>query len=418
MSGQLILIIDCNSKNKHLTARSVRGMNVYCEVRPLSMQPEEIGSMNPIGMIFTGDADSVNDERFKTLSAKASERCIPVYTQFGETDMQRLKGFLFDTCGAAGDWTMQVFAKTGVESIRRQVGSGKVLLALSGGVDSSVVAALLSEAVGNRLSCIFVDHGLMRKNEGGEIEAVFRGRGLNLIRVDAESRFLKRLEGVTDPEQKRKIIGEEFIRVFEEEAKKIGKVDFLAQGTIYPDVIESGEDGQSVVKSHHNVGGLPDNLDFKELVEPLRMLFKDEVRALGAELGLPDYLVNRQPFPGPGLAVRIIGKITKEKLEILRDADAIFREEIANAKLDREISQYFAVLTNMRSVGASGGARTYDYTLALRGVTTTDFMAADWARIPWEVLEKASSRITAEVVRINRVVYDVTGKPPATIEWE
>ena len=418
MSGQFILIIDSGARNRHLTARAVRGMNVYCEVCPLAIPLEEIRQKNPIGIIFTGGAGSAGNERFQKLLAEANALNIPVYVEAGEPDTRRLKGFLFDTCGADGNWNMDSYAKASIESIRRQVGDGKVLLALSGGVDSSVVAALLSEAVGSRLACIFVDHGLMRKNEGDEIEAAFRGKGLNLIRVDAESRFLKRLESVTDPEQKRKIIGEEFIRVFEEEAKKIGKVDFLAQGTIYPDVIESGASGEGVVKSHHNVGGLPDTVDFKELVEPLRMLFKDEVRALGKTLGLPDYLVNRQPFPGPGLGVRVIGEITKEKLEILRDADAIFREEIRDAKLDREISQYFAVLTSMRSVGAIGGVRTYDYTLALRGVTTTDFMAADWAKIPWEVLQKTSSRIVNEVGHINRVVYDVTSKPPATIEWE
>lgn len=331
---------------------------------------------------------------------------------------QMLRNFLYKVCAAAGDWTMADYAKATIQSVREQIGDGKVLLALSGGVDSSVVAALLAEAVGNQLTCIFVDHGLMRKNEGDEVEAAFANRGPRFVRVNAETRFLNKLAGVTDPEKKRKIIGEEFIRVFEDEAKKLGKVDFLAQGTIYPDVIESGVGDAAVIKSHHNVGGLPDKVDFKELVEPLRLLFKDEVRKLGETLGLPEYLVWRQPFPGPGLGIRVIGDITKDKLDILRDADAIYREEIAKAGLDRSIHQYFAVLTNMRSVGVMGDERTYDYTLALRGVTTTDFMTADWARIPYDVLERASGRIINEVRHINRIVYDITSKPPATIEWE
>ena len=328
-----------------------------------------------------------------------------------------LKNFLFDICSCTGDWTMGDYAKTTIKQLREKIGDGKVLLALSGGVDSSVAAAMLSAAVGNNLTCIFVDM-LMRKNEGDEVEAAFAGKGMNFIRVNAEERFLKRLSGVIDPEKKRKIIGEEFMRVFEEESKKIGSVDFLVQGTIYPDVIESGAGDAAVIKSHHNVGGLPDTIDFKEIIEPLRLLFKDEVRKLGIELGLPEYLVWRQPFPGPGLAIRIIGEITKEKLNVLRDADAIFREEIKNAGMMRDIHQYFAVLTNMRSVGVMGDGRTYDYTLALRGVTTTDFMTADWARIPYDLLEKISNRIVNEVRDINRIVYDITSKPPATIEWE
>ena len=335
-----------------------------------------------------------------------------------ENGVKMIRNFLYEVCHAAGDWTMGDYCKTAIASIREKVGDGKVLLALSGGVDSSVAAALLAEAVGNQLTCVFVDHGLMRKNEGDEVETAFAKWDINFVRVDAEQRFLSKLAGVTEPEQKRKIIGEEFIRVFEEEGKKIGSVDYLVQGTIYPDVIESGTGDAAVIKSHHNVGGLPDYVDFKEIIEPLRMLFKDEVRALGRELGLPKYLVQRQPFPGPGLAIRIIGEITKEKADALRDADAIFREEIANAGLDTQISQYFAVLTNMRSVGVMGDGRTYDYTLALRGVTTSDFMTADWARIPYEVLDKISVRIVNEVRGINRIVYDITSKPPATIEWE
>ena len=312
----------------------------------------------------------------------------------------------------------QLYNKFCATAVREEVGDGKVLLGLSGGVDSSVAAALLAEAVGNQLTCVFVDHGLMRKNEGDEVEAAFAKWDLNFVRVDAEERFLTKLAGVSDPEKKRKIIGEEFIRVFEEEAKKLGTVDYLVQGTIYPDVIESGAGDADVIKSHHNVGGLPKNVDFKDIIEPLRMLFKDEVRQLGRELGLPEYLVMRQPFPGPGLAVRILGAITKEKADILRDADAIFREEVAKAGWDSKISQYFAVLTDMRSVGVMGDGRTYDYTVALRGVTTSDFMTADWARIPYEILDKVSVRIVNEVRSINRIVYDITSKPPGTIEWE
>jgi len=329
-----------------------------------------------------------------------------------------LRNFLYNVCGCTGDWTMGSYAKTAVAQLKEKIGSGKVLLALSGGVDSSVAAALLSEAVGGNLTCIFVDHGLMRKNESDEVENAFKNKKINFIRVNAQERFLSKLKGVADPERKRKIIGEEFIRVFEEEAAKIGEVDFLAQGTIYPDVVESGTGHAAVIKSHHNVGGLPESVEFKEIIEPLRMLFKDEVRSLGTQLGLPDYLVWRQPFPGPGLAIRIIGEVTKEKLDILREADSIFREEIAGAGLSKDIHQYFAVLPGMRSVGVMGDGRSYDYTLALRGVTTTDFMTADWARIPYDLLEKISDRIVNEVRHVNRIVYDITSKPPATIEWE
>ncbi|MBD5152539.1 MAG: glutamine-hydrolyzing GMP synthase [Oscillibacter sp.] len=335
-----------------------------------------------------------------------------------ENGIKMIRNFLYEVCGATGDWTMEDYKRTAIAAVREKVGSGRVLLALSGGVDSSVCAALLAEAVGEQLTCVFVDHGLMRKNEGDEVEEAFKPWAMNFVRVDAEARFLDKLAGITEPERKRKIIGEEFIRVFEEEAKKIGAVDFLAQGTIYPDVIESGAGDAAVIKSHHNVGGLPDYVDFKEIIEPLRLLFKDEVRQLGRELGLPEYLVSRQPFPGPGLAIRVIGDLTKAKLDTLRDADAIYREEIANAGLGGEISQYFAVLTNTRSVGVMGDGRTYDYTLALRAVTTSDFMTADWARIPYEVLDRVSTRIVNEVPGINRICYDVTSKPPATIEWE
>lgn len=335
-----------------------------------------------------------------------------------EHGTQMIRNFLYQVCHAKGDWTMEDYCRTAIAAIREKVGDGKVLLALSGGVDSSVAAALLAEAVGKQLTCVFVDHGLMRLHEGDEVEAAFAKWDIRFLRVDAESRFLLKLAGVDEPERKRKIIGEEFIRVFEEESQKIGAVDFLAQGTIYPDVIESGAGEAATIKSHHNVGGLPDFVDFQEIIEPLRMLFKDEVRQLGRELGLPESLVSRQPFPGPGLAIRIIGDITKEKADTLRLADFIFREELSRAGEDQCLSQYFAVLTNTRSVGVMGDGRTYDYTLALRAVTTDDFMTADWARIPYDVLDRISVRIVNEVQGINRIVYDITSKPPATIEWE
>ena len=342
-----------------------------------------------------------------------------LHTPEGKT---MLHNFVYNVCGCKGDWKMGSFVETSVKALREKIGDGKVLCALSGGVDSSVAAAMLSKAVGKQLTCVFVDHGLLRKNEMEEVCEVFGPNGqfeLNFVCVNARQRFYDKLAGVSEPEKKRKIIGEEFIRVFEEEAKKIGAVDFLAQGTIYPDVVESGLGGEStVIKSHHNVGGLPDYVDFKEIVEPLRDLFKDETRQAGRELGLPEYLVSRQPFPGPGLAIRIIGEVTPDKVKMVQEADAIWREEIAKAGLDKSISQYYAALTNMRSVGVMGDERTYDYAVALRAVTTTDFMTAEAAEIPWDLLQTVTSRIVNEVQHVNRVLYDCTGKPPATIEFE
>lgn len=337
------------------------------------------------------------------------------HTLFGE---KMITNFLYNVCKVAGDWSMASFAEEKIKEIREKVGNKKVLCALSGGVDSSVAAVLVHKAVGKQLTCVFVDHGLLRKDEGDQVEEIFRkGFDMNLIRVNAQDRFLGKLKGVSDPERKRKIIGEEFIRVFEEESNKLGEIDFLVQGTIYADVVESGTNTSATIKSHHNVGGLPEDITF-ELIEPLRELFKDEVRAVGEELGIPHHLVWRQPFPGPGLAIRVLGEVTEDKLEIVREADAIFREEVALNGLESEIWQYFACLPNIQSVGVMGDERTYCHTVALRAVTSSDGMTSDWARVPYEVLDKVSRRIVNEVKGVNRIVYDVTSKPPSTIEWE
>lgn len=510
MNHEAVVILDFGGQYKELIARRIREQEVYSEVKPYNLSPQEILARGYKGIVLTGGPSSVNaadallpDPALFTLGIPVLGICYgaqamaymlggavsrPEQKEYGKTvtsldsdsplfrglpaginawmshfdaisqvpagfrvsahtehcpvaamesperglyavqfhpEVQHtecgcdiLRRFLFDVCGLSGDWKMGDFVSSEIERIKAQVGGSKVLCGLSGGVDSSVAAIMVHKAIGKNLSCIFVDHGLMRKDEGDQVEKVFTETfDVNFIRVNAQERFLGKLKGVSDPERKRKIIGEEFIRVFEEEALKFSDCDYLVQGTIYPDVIESGVGG-AVIKSHHNVGGLPEDIRFKGLVEPLRSLFKDEVRKAGLELGIPEELVWRQPFPGPGLAIRCLGEISKERLDILRDADAIFREEIARAGLHKSVGQYFAVLTDLRSVGVQGDERTYDYTLALRAVNTTDFMTAEWSRLPYELLENCSSRIINEVRGINRVVYDITGKPPATIEWE
>jgi len=399
-----VLILDVDGKYRELAARMVRDLSVYAEVLPADVPIERIRELNPIGIIITGEANMPNFS-------------IPMMSIAGGNIMkEELHNFLYNKCGAKGDYTLEDYINTQVEQVRQAVGDKKVLLALSGGVDSSVLAVLLSKAIPGQLTCVFVDHGFMRLNEGDEIEDVFSKHDLNFIRVNAADRFLSKLKGITDPEEKRKIIGEEFVRVFEEEAKKLGRIPFLAQGTIYPDIIESGGQHGELIKSHHNVGGLPPNLDFDQLIEPLSGLFKNEVRKIGIMLGLPAALVNRQPFPGPGLAVRIMGEVTFDKLETLRYADAIVREELD--KLNPRPSQYFAVLTDTFSVGIKNDKRTYDPVLAIRAVNTQDFMTAVYTPVPHDVLGKMAERISSEVDGVSRVVYDISSKPPGTVEWQ
>lgn len=430
MKQDMIVILDLGSTENTVLAREIRELGVYSEIHPHDITEEEIKALDNVkGIILNGGENRVVDGKEVEVRPELYTWGYPVISvdypasrcdvRFDSLpDQETLKKFVFDECKAEANWNMKNFIEDQVELIRRQVGDRKVLLALSGGVDSSVVAAMLIKAIGQQLVCVHVNHGLMRKNESESVVEVFRNQlHANLIYVDATERFLGKLENVSDPEKKRKIIGGEFIRVFEEEARKLEGIDFLGQGTIYPDIIESGTKTAKMVKSHHNVGGLPEDLQF-ELVEPLKQLFKDEVRACGIELGLPAEMVYRQPFPGPGLGVRIIGEVTAEKVRIVQDADAIYREEIAKAGIDRTLGQYFAALTNMRSVGCMGDVRTYDYAIALRAVLTSDFMTAESAELPWEVLGKVTSRIVNEVKGVNRVLYDCTGKPPATIEFE
>lgn len=430
MKQDMIVILDLGSTENTVIARQIRDLGVYSEIHPHDITVEELQALDNVkGIILNGGENRVVDGQEVQVRDELYGLSYPMISidypqskceaQYQELpDDAAMKTFLFETCKAEANWNMKNFIEDQVELIRKQVGDKKVLLALSGGVDSSVVAAMLIKAIGQQLVCVHVNHGLMRKNESEGVVKVFRDElHANLIYVDATERFLGKLDGVADPEEKRKIIGGEFIRVFEEEARKLEGIDFLGQGTIYPDIIESGTKTAKCVKSHHNVGGLPEDLQF-ELVEPLKQLFKDEVRACGIELGLPAEMVYRQPFPGPGLGVRIIGEITEDKIKVLQEADAVFRDEIKKSGIESSLSQFFAVLPNVQTVGVMGDHRTYDHLIAIRAVTTDDFMTADWAKIPYDVLARISNRITNEVDHVNRVVYDITSKPPGTVEWE
>ena len=420
MKNELILVLDLGGQYKELIARTVRGLKVYAEVLPGEAPIEKIRGLNPIGIILSGGAKNSGGKAAKcdagVLGLGVPVLEFPTESDFLQNGEAVIKNFLLSDCKASQDYRLKDYVKNQIQHIRSTVGKEKVLLALSGGVDSSVLAALLAKAVPEQLVCIFVDHGCMRLNEGNQIEETFSKMDMHFIRVNAADRFLKKLEGVTDPEKKRKIIGEEFIRVFEEEAKKLGRIPFLAQGTIYPDIIESGGANSANIKSHHNVGGLPETLDFDQLVEPLSGLFKNEVRDLGKQLKLPAEIVNRQPFPGPGLAVRVLGEVTAEKLDTLRHADAIFREEVG--KLGKKPNQYFAILTDTRSVGVKDEQRTHDFVIALRAVKTIDFMTCVPVHIPYKTLDRVVERITGEIPQASRVVYDITPKPSGTIEWQ
>jgi GMP synthase (glutamine-hydrolysing) len=426
MERELILVLDFETQNNQLIARRVREAKVYSEMISYRTPAEKIKALNPQGIILAGGPSGVTEKGVPGIDPGIYELGIPILEMdYGRQLIKntlegqaRLEEFLYKVCGCKGNWTMESFIKFQVNEIRKRVGSKKVLCALSGGVDSSVAAVLVHKAVGDQLTCIYVDHGFMRKDESAQVKKTFTEQfHLNLDFVEAGERFLSKIKGISDPEQKRKAIGTEFIRLFEDEARKLGVIDFLVQGTVYPDVIESGTDTAETIKSHHNVGGLPEDMQF-QLIEPLRMLFKNEVRQVGLQLGLPEEIVWRQPFPGPGLAIRVIGEVTEEKLNYVRQADAIVREEIQKAGLHRDVWQYFAVLPSVRSVGVMGDSRTYGYPIVLRAVTSEDAMTAGWAKLPYELLAKISNRIVKEVSGVNRVVYDITPKPPGTIEWE